>query len=310
VSSLYLMLGVAGSFLAATLLGATVHGVVAERRRVLALLRAQVPEVEIRAKELARPFSERALLPILEGLGRAARRVTPIGMREGIARKLVLAGGPAGIDAEKVAALKVFGALGGGTLTLFLAVLAGLHGIFVPVSFAFGGAVGYLIPGAGLGQRAIARQEAIQLALPDVMDLLTISVEAGLGFDAALVHVRRNVPGPLSDEFGRLLQELQLGTSRADAFRHLAQRTDVEELKAFVMAMIQADVFGISIAKVLRAQAKELRIKRRQRAEEIAMKVPTKLLFPLIFFILPAMFVVLIGPAAIHLAQTFFNSRL
>ena len=139
------------------------------------------------------------------------------------------------------------------------------------------------------------------------MDLLTISVEAGLGFDAALAHVRRNVPGPLSDEFARMLQEMQLGVSRVDAFRHLSDRTDVDELRAFVLAMIQADVFGVSIAKVLRAQAKELRVKRRQRAEEKAQKLPVKLLFPLLFGILPSMFVVIVGPGVIRMLHSFLG---
>src|SRR5207237_5061630 len=147
----------------------------------------------------------------------------------------------------------------------------------------FGALVGYLVPGAGLGQKAINRQEAIRMALPDTMDLLTVSVEAGLGFDAALAHVRKNVPGALSDEIGRMLQEMQLGVSRSVALRALAARSEVDELKAFVLAVVQADAFGISISKVLRAQARELRVKRRQRAEEKAIKVPVKLLFPLIF---------------------------
>jgi tight adherence protein C len=141
--------------------------------------------------------------------------------------------------------------------------------------------------------------------MPDTMDLLTISVEAGLSFDAALAHVRKNVPGPLSDEIGRMLHEMQLGVSRVEAFRHLADRTDVEELKAFVLSMVQADTFGISVGKVLRAQAKELRMKRRQRAEEAAMKVPVKMLFPLIFCILPAMFIVMVGPGVIRIMRAF-----
>ena len=132
-------------------------------------------------------------------------------------------------------------------------------------------------------------------------------MEAGLGSDAPLAHVRRHVPGPLSAEIGRMLQEMQLGVTRAAAFRHLAERTSVEELKAFVLAMVQADAYGISIAKVLRAQAKELRIRRRQRAEELAMKVPVKLLFPLIFGFLPAMFVVLVGPGLIRVLHSFLG---
>jgi tight adherence protein C len=139
------------------------------------------------------------------------------------------------------------------------------------------------------------------------MDLLTISVEAGLGFDAALVQVISNTPGPLSEEFSRLLQEMRLGHSRVQAFKNLQGRTDVDELASFILAMIQADTFGVSIAKVLREQAKELRTKRRQRAEEAAMKVPIKILFPLIFCVLPALFIVILGPGAIRIAENLFG---
>jgi tight adherence protein C len=157
------------------------------------------------------------------------------------------------------------------------------------------------MPGAQLAGMARARQRAIQKQLPDVMDLLTISVEAGLGFDAAMAQVTKNVPGSLSEEFSRLLQEVQIGVSRADAFRHLGDRTDVPELQSFVLSMIQADLFGVSIANVLRAQSRELRQKRRQRAEEIAQKIPVKLLFPMIFLVLPSLFIVILGPGAIKI---------
>jgi tight adherence protein C len=149
------------------------------------------------------------------------------------------------------------------------------------------------------------RQEQIRRALPDSMDLLTISVEAGLGFDAAMAQVVKNVPGPLSHEFARMLHEMQLGVSRDDAFRKLADRTNVDELKAFVIAMIQANKFGVGVANVLRAQAKELRTKRKQRAERKAMQTPVKILFPLIFCVLPALFVVVIGPGAIRIIMSF-----
>jgi tight adherence protein C len=146
----------------------------------------------------------------------------------------------------------------------------------------------------------------IRKQLADVMDLLTISVEAGLGFDAALAQVVKNVPGPLAEEMSRLLQEIQIGVSRADAFRHLGQRTTVQELEGFVLSMIQADLFGVSIANVLRAQSKELRLKRRQRAEELAQKIPVKLLFPMIFMVLPALFIIVLGPGAIQIYNQFF----
>jgi len=305
MSDLFLPLALVGTFGAFLVAGVAFDAVMANRRRTLEILRSQVKEVDTRAKELAEPFLERALIPLVAGLGRTAKRITPIGMRERIARKLVLAGSPGSMDAEKVAAFKIFGSIGCALLCYGLVVLGGGSKVLLTGSLAFGAMVGYLIPGAGLGQKAINRQEAIRRAMPDTMDLLTIAVEAGLGFDAALAHVRRNVPGPLSDEIGRMLQEIQLGVPRVDAFRDLAARTDVEELRAFVLAMVQADTFGISIAKVLRAQSKELRMKRRQRAEEKAQKIAVKLLFPLIFCILPSMFIVLLGPGIIRLVRTF-----
>ena len=308
MSNLYLLLGLLGVFAAIVMAGVVLDARLVQGRRSVELLRAQVGEIpNLRQQELSQPFLQRVLVPFVNSLGRAAKKITPLGMRQRIARKLVLAGSPTGWDAEKVAATKVFGALGGGVLGIVLGSLAGLSTNMTVGATIFLAAFGYLLPGAGLGQKAIARQETIRRALPDTMDLLTISVEAGLGFDAAVAHVRKNVPGSLSDELGRMLQEMQLGVSRIDSLRSLADRTDVDELNAFVLAMIQADIFGVSIAKVLRAQAKELRVKRRQLAEERAMKVPVKLLFPLIFCILPAMFVVIVGPGVIRLIRTFLS---
>ncbi|SRR5712691_3443313 len=310
MSELYFSLALAGTFVAVLLAAVSVQAVVSSRRRTIDLMRSQVPVVrttDLRQRELAQPFAERVMAPVASALGSFAKRVTPIGMRERIARQLVLGGNQGTLDAEKVAAMKIFATLGGVIMGIALAVSLGVKGIWPVVLPAFLGCFGYLLPGAGLGQRAINRQEAIRKALPDTMDLLTISVEAGLGFDAALAHVRRNVPGALSDEIGRMLQEMQIGVSRADALRHLSDRSDIDELKAFSLAMVQADVFGVSIAKVLRAQSKELRLRRRQRAEEAAMKVPVKLLFPMILGILPSMFVVIVGPGVIKIAQTFFG---
>jgi tight adherence protein C len=280
------------------------------RRDAMRMLEAaKVSDVSIdqREQELAEPFLQRVVKPVVAGVGMLGRRITPVDMRKRIEQKLVLAGQPAGWDADKVAAFKVIGAFAGGIMGLSVGSvvhLSSLMSLGAPMIFCM---VGYLIPGAMLGQKASARQENILKALPDTMDLLTISVEAGLGFDAALSQVVRNVPGPLSDEVARLLQEMQLGVSRVDAFRHLADRTNVEELRGFVLAMIQADIFGVSIAGVLRSQAKDLRVKRRQRAERKAMTSPLKLLFPLIFCILPALFVVVLGPGAIRILHNFFG---
>jgi tight adherence protein C len=294
--------------------GAVLLGVllVAQRsasRRPVQLLEAQIGRsVPIsRDEELARSFSERALVPFLGAMGALGTRLTPIGMRKRIGRKLVLLGSPSGWDAEKIAALKVISTGGGVALGFFAARAIDWDGLqFIGLVVLVGG-IGVLLPGAMLDMKAKSRQERIRRALPDTMDLLTISVEAGLGFDAALGQVVRSTEGPLAQEIARMLQEMQVGVSRADALRALAERNDVEELRAFVLAMVQAEQFGVSISKVLRSQAKQLRVKRRQRAEEKAMKVPVKILFPLIFCILPAMFVVLLGPGVIRAAQTFLG---
>jgi len=305
MSDLYIPLALIGTFAAVALGAMAIQASYSGRRRTLGLLRSQVPQVDMRSKELSEPFLKRVVVPFATGLGQAAKRITPIGMRDRIARKLVLAGSPPGLDAEKVAAFKVFGAIGTGIAAFALAKLGGASPAILTIAPFFGAALGYLVPGAGLGQKAINRQEAMRRALPDTIDLLAVSVEAGLGFDAALSKVRQNVPGPLSDEFGRMLQEMQLGVGRTEAMKGLAERTDIEELKGFILAMTQADAFGISVGSVLRAQAKELRVKRRQRAEEQGMKIPVKLLFPLIFCLLPAMFVVLVGPGIIKILRAF-----
>ncbi len=164
--------------------------------------------------------------------------------------------------------------------------------------------MGFILPDSVLNRRVDERQREILKTLSDTLDLLTISVEAGLSLNAAIAQVVQNVPGVLSSEFARMLQEIQLGVPRSDAFRHLAERTDVEELNAFALAMIQADVFGVSIASVLRTQAQQLRIKRRQRAEAKAQQTPVKIVFPLVLCVLPALFVVIIGPGAIRIAHS------
>ncbi|MCW2759465.1 MAG: type secretion system family protein, partial [Nocardioidaceae bacterium] len=167
---------------------------------------------------------------------------------------------------------------------------------------------GYMAPNFYLHQKTYDRSETMRRALPDAIDLLTISVESGLGFDSAVSQVARNTEGPLAEEFSRLLQEMQIGKARAEALRSLAERTSLPDLRQFVSAMVQADAFGIPIGQVLRVQSSEIRVKRRQWAEEAAQKVPVKILVPLIFCILPCLFIAVLGPAGISIMASFSGS--
>jgi tight adherence protein C len=309
MSSLWLALSLVGTFLAIFLIGVVVDIVMRERNRPVALLQSQLGTVsgpvDLRQQQLQGSALERILLPGAKRLGRSLVRLTPFDLDRKVAEQLVYAGNPPAWDAERVVALKVVGAIGGGIGAGLLMAIVPLRPVLEIIFIALTGAVGYSLPTGHVKSMAAKRQKTIRKQLSDVMDLLTISVEAGLGFDAALAQVTKNVPGPLAEEIGRLLQESQIGVSRPDSFRHLAERTNVPELQGFVLSMIQADLFGVSIANVLRSQSQELRHKRRQRAEETAQKIPVKLLFPMIFMVLPALFIIVLGPGAIKIYQQF-----
>jgi tight adherence protein C len=169
--------------------------------------------------------------------------------------------------------------------------------------------VGFFAPDLYLYQRAEKRADQIRRSLADAVDLLTISVEAGLGFDAAVQQVARNTEGPLAEEFSRVLREMQLGMGRSEAMRSMGERSSVEELHTFVGSMVQADAFGIPISQVLRVQSSEIRTKRRQYAEEKAQQVPVKIMIPLILCILPCLFVVVMGPPILNAIDNFHSVR-
>ena len=255
-------------------------------------------------RDLDKPFSERVTGPLFGRFTALGRRFTPGDQVLRLRRKLDLAGNPTGWDPDRILAFKMLGLLVGAIVGVALPLLFG--NVLSAIVFGIGLAVlGLYAPNIILYQKAYDRTDQMQREMPDALDLLVISVESGLGFDAALSQVARNTTGPLADEFFRVLQEMQLGTSRAEALRALAERTDVNDLRGFITAMVQADQLGIPIANVLRIQAREMRIRRSQRAEETAMKVPVKILFPLIFCILPALFIVIICPAAIQIIKSF-----
>jgi tight adherence protein C len=304
-----LLIGALAMFLAVFAIAYSVQVIVAERRqayRTLQAIRAvELRPADLRNRELARPARERLVKPLYNTALTVARRFTPAGARDAIRRKLVMAGSPFGWDPDRVLVAKV-ACLTGGTVLglLFLAVFSFAWPLRV-LGFLAISLLGYWLPNIVLTNAVQRRQSEVRSALADSIDLLTICVEAGLGFDAALAHVSKNTSGPLADEFYRTLQEVQLGRSRNEAMRNLADRSNVPELRAFVLAMVQADVFGVSVANVLRVQAKDMRIKRRQLAEERAMKVPIKVLFPVLFCIFPALFVVILGPAIMRIADVF-----
>jgi tight adherence protein C len=309
-STLILVLGIAAIFIG-VLLTLTAVGVFSGETqgvsRSLAVIEAFASAPSSMRSELDQPFKDRALTPAMNRALKVGRRLTPADYNERIRTKLEVAGNPAGMTVDRVVAFKVVGFAAALVVTLFLSVAMSLSFVQTLVFVVAGSLVGYLGPNFYLYQKAYDRTELMQRALPDALDLLTISVESGLGFDAALSHVARNTEGPLADEFARVLQEMQVGLGRAEALRALGDRTTFAELRGFVSAMVQADAFGIPIGQVLRVQSGEIRVKRRQWAEEQAQKVPVKILIPLIFCILPCLFIAVLGPAAISIMAAFRN---
>lgn len=274
--------------------------------RSLAVLEAMTQAPKELTQDLDRPFADRVLQPLQQKALGVGRRVTGADSADRIRRKLDLAGNPPGWSVDRVVSGKVVGAvvglLGGFVFSLMLGSIAVKLVVIIGVTI-----VGFFSPNLYLYQRAHERSERLQRDLPDAIDLLTISVESGLGFDAAVQQVARNTDGPLAEELSRVLREMQIGQSRSDALRAFGDRTNVADVRTFVSAMVQADTFGIPIAQVLRIQSSEMRVKRRQRAEEKAQQVPVKITIPLIFCILPTLFIAVMGPAVISILESFKN---
>ncbi len=259
----------------------------------------------LQAEPLLAPFRQRVLAPAGRAVVGSVGLFGPSGYRERLKERIAAAGSPGGISADRFIIGKVACSLGIAGLVLTIAVLAGWSLGLGALAFIVALVGGFYLPDAWLFSAVQERKTRISRTLPDMLDMLTISVEAGLGFDAALAKLVKNSSGPLAEEFGRMLQEVQAGATRRDALRALVDRTSVTELGTFATALIQADVFGVSIAKVLRAQARELRVRRRQQVEEAAQKVPVKLVFPLILCILPTTILIIMGPAVVRIVQGF-----
>jgi tight adherence protein C len=301
--SMILTAGLVGIFAALLLGGLALGGGTTHRQQVARGL-AAVDRLGMGAPESSpeESFSRRVLLPAASRLAALGRRLSPSGVTDKVQWRLDLAGNPGGLTVERVFAFKGIGLVGGALVGLLLGRSAAGRALALMLS---GGAAGFYLPDLLLYNTGTKRQALLQRGLPDALDLLVISVQAGLGFDAALLQVARNADGPVAGEFFRVLQEMQIGSGRTAAFRALSERTSVAELRTFISALIQADALGIPVAAVLTEQAKEMRLKRQQRGEEKAQQVPVKILFPLVFFILPSLFVIIMGPAVISISSSF-----
>ena len=256
--------------------------------------------------ELQQPFMERTFRPLVGRLSSSTSRYTSASFTERTEKRLALAGNPGELRVPDWLGIKAVGAVVGAIAMFALfSIISGF-----PMSLIFGVAgiaIGYIAPEFWLSGRVRKRQKAILLQIPDALDLLTISVRAGLGFDAALGKVVEKMEGPLVEEFRRALAEVRVGKARREALRDIIPRTEVPALTNFIGAIIQAEQLGVSISKVLQVQSEQLRIERRQRAEEMAAKAPIKMLFPLVGCIFPSLFIVILGPAIILIIKNLGN---
>lgn len=254
---------------------------------------SRVSSLPLEGSEAA--FQERIIQPLREAISNRLGSILPKRQVEALKERLERAGNPTTPGL-------LMGARIGLMVVSLVPLFLGLRGVLFAIALMV---LGWRLPEFWLARRIASRQKQFQRGLADVMDLLSVSVEAGLGFDGALARVAENFPPPISVEFGRALREIRLGRARADALHSLEQRMAVPELTTFVSAVIQADELGVGLARVLKVQSEQMRTLRRQRAQEQALKTPIKMLFPLIFFIFPAIFVVLLGPAALSFATVF-----
>ena len=263
----------------------------------------QMTAKDLQELELQQPFFDRTVRPLAARLSGTVARITSSSFSERTEKRLAMAGNPGDMKVADWLGIKAIGAgVGAGVLFILFGILAGqiTQGILLAL---VGAGIGYVGPEFWLGGRVRKRQKLILLQIPDALDLLTISVRAGLGFDAALGKVVEKLKGPLVDEFRRALAEVRVGKARREALRDIVPRTEVQPLTNFIGAIIQAEQLGVSISKVLQVQSEQLRIERRQRAEEQAAKAPIKMLFPLVGCIFPSLFVVILGPALILIMQ-------
>ena len=301
-----LLITVGGMF-AAILVAVVVFLSAGEDRREVRLALRGLADYDlpanVREQEMLKSIQERVLLPFMAKFSRILGHFTPAGYVQTVREKLVKAGNPAGLDADRFVTLKLLGAVSIVFWPFFAFKIAELSGFYGMIVTGLLWAMSFFGPDVFVQRKMDQRQFLIATRLPDVLDLLVISVEAGLGFEQAIDRTVDAVPGPLADEFRRMLQETRMGATRAEALRAMDERCQVPELRSFILAMLQADTFGVSIGRMLRSQADDMRVRRRQRAQEAAQKAPVKMLFPLMFCIFPSLFVVILGPAMLQITN-------
>lgn len=263
---------------------------------------ARDPEkIDLTDLELSKPFSERVIQPIFERLGKLISAITPAEVIRETKRKILQSG--LKIKATTFVAMQIILAVAIPAMLGLMGTVSNVGGLRGVGMLIISGVIGYFLPDVWLKSRVSARKAEVTRGLPDALDLLTVAVEAGLGFDMALTKLVEKSKGPVSQEFGRVLHEVRMGKPRREAMRDMAERVDAPDLSQFISALVQADKLGVSIANVLRIQSDQMRLKRRQRAEETAMKAPLKMSFVLVFFVLPALLIVLLGPAGIAVIE-------
>ena len=289
---------------------AVISLVVGLARRSPSMIEARMQDFRTRAVEtvegesdLGVPFADRVLVPGVEALAKGVTSVLPARVLANIEKQLVMSGNPMSLNTYVVIWMTSVSFMAGLVLAAVV-VVWGTIGLQQAVAVLIFGVVGWMIPGTWLKGRVKARQKQVIKALPDSLDLVTTSVEAGLGLDAALARVSQKSSGPLAEELSRMLREVAMGKMRREALIEMAERLGVDELTSFINAIIQAEQLGVGIAQVLRVQADQMRTRRRQRAEKTAHEAPIKMIFPLVLFIFPAFMLVILGPAGIRIATS------
>jgi len=267
--------------------------------------------VTLQEIEMSQPFVERVIMPIMRGAGQLASRFTPEAALQDTQHQLDLAGNPGNLGAREFMAIRIGGSILFGAAMLIVFTAAPEHDWPRDTLIIIGSiAGGYFLPQLWLASKSERRKDEATKSLPDCLDLLTICVEAGLGFDAAMGKISEKWDDELSLAFGRVLQEIRLGKTRREALRDMAARFDVNDITSFVAAVLQAEQLGVSMGKILRIQSDQMRIKRRQRAEYKAHQAPIKMLFPMALFIFPTIWIVLLGPAGLLLRNSALSGVL